>query len=270
MKVSSGTCEGIKFFADAVSEYPKRIIRQIRKLFMFVLPEKKRALYQSLRFNIDNSDANVNRILVRSLYGQFCSKENPEAENNEKYKGKSVENTFFKEVISTYNKLIFANNKDDIDLDIYSAICKSADIEYEKKQADETDNFSDRLDIDLETGEAFVDDTKHQRHVGAMKEMADRLFALGAPFLISDEEQPEDHNEHLMDMGEYDDEFDFTPIKTRKTFWGFNPVITEKCPELAMILGVNVMTQQNQAMLRMSWIVIIAVYGIKRLCGKVQ
>ena len=75
------------------------------------------------------------------------------AENNKEYKGKSVENTFFKEVISTYSKLILANNKDDIDLDIYTAICKSADIEYDKEQAaaEEVESTSDRLDIDLET-----------------------------------------------------------------------------------------------------------------------
>lgn len=254
--------------SDAVSENVRKNNQTTQKIiYVCASGEEKEALYKSLRFNTGNSDANVNKIIVRALYGQFCSKENPEAENNKEYKGKSVENTFFKEVISTYSKLILANNKDDIDLDIYTAICKSADIEYDKEQtaAEEVESTSDRLDIDLETGESFVDDIRHQRHVGAMSDMARRLLDLGAPFLISDEEQPEDGDEHLEDAGVYEDEYEvmFTPIKKRKTFWGFNPIVAEKCPELATILGVNIKMQQNSAYAKNELDCYRAVYGIQ-------
>lgn len=253
---------------DAIFENVKKNNQTAQKIIYVCATEKdKEALYQSLHFNTDTSDANVNQIIARALYGQFCSKENPEAENNKEFKGKSVENTFFKEVVSTYSKLIIANNKDDIDLDIYSAICKSADIQYEKERAEEEaqESETDRLEIDLETGESFADDSKHQRHISAMSEMVRRLLDLGAPFLISDDEQPEDADEHLSDSGSYDDEDDmtFTPIKKRKTFWGFNPIVAEKCPELATILGVNIKSQQNSAYTKNELDCYRAVYGIQ-------
>jgi len=253
---------------DAVSENIRKNGETAQKMiYVCASAEEKEALYKSLGFNTNTSDANVNKIIVRALYGQFCSKESPMAENNKEYIGKSVENTFFKEVISTYSKLILENNKDDIDLDIYSAICKSSDIEYEKQESesDDSENESDRLDIDLETGESTVEDMKHQRHIAAMSDMADKLFALGSPFLISDEEQPEDIDEHLVDDGIYDDEDEemFTPIKKRKTFWGFNPVVASKCPELATILGVNIKMQQNSAYLKNELDCYRAAYGIQ-------
>lgn len=261
IKVSNSLGDAVSANVQSNNQTTQKII------YVCASGKEKEALYKSLSFNIGNSDANVNKIIVRALYGQFCSKENPEAENNKDYKDKSVENTFFKEVISTYSKLILANNKDDIDLDIYTAICKSADIEYEKEKAaaNEIESVSDRLDIDLETGEALVDDSKHQRHVGAMSEMARRLLDLGSPFLISDEEQPEDGNEHLEDNGVYEDEDEvmFTPIKKRKTFWGFNPIVAEKCPELATILGVNIQMQQNSAYAKNELDCYRAVYGIQ-------
>ena len=254
--------------SDAVSENVRKNNQTSQKIiYVCASGEEKESLYKSLRFNTSNSDANVNRIIVRALYGQFCSKENPEAENNKEYKGKSVENTFFKEVISTYSKLILVNNKNDIDLDIYTAICKSADIAYEKAQAEveKIESDSERLDIDLETGESIVDDSKHLRHVEAMSDMARRLLDLGSPLLISDDEQPEDGDEHLADSGVYEDEDEvmFTPIKKRKTFWGFNPVVAERCPELATILGVNIKMQQNSAYAKNELDCYRAVYGIQ-------
>ncbi len=252
---------------DAVAENVRKNNQTSQKIiYVCASNEEKEALYKDLRFNTGNSDSNVNKIIVRALYGQFCSKENPEAENNKEYKGKSVETTFFKEVVSTYSKLILATNKDDIDLDIYTAICKSTDIEYEKSQAgaEESKVESDRLDIDLETGEVIVDDSKHQRHVGAMDAMARRLLDLGSPFLISDDEQPEDADEHLMGSDDFDnDDMNFTPIKKRKTFWGFNPIVAEKCPELATILGVNIKSQQNSAYSKNELDCYRAVYGIQ-------
>lgn len=252
----------------AVSENVRKNNQTAQKIvYVCASGEEKEALYESLRFNTANSDANVNKIIVCALYGQFCSNVSPEAENNQEYKGKSVENTFFKEVITTYSKLIISNNRADIDLDIYSAVCKSADIEYEKKQAaaDKEESVSDRLDIDLETGESFTDDTRHQRHVGAMYDITKRLHDLGSPFLISNAEQNEDPDEHLNDDGVYEDEDEVmvTPIKKHKTFWGFSPIVAEKCPELATILGVNIEKQQNSAYAKNELDCYRAVYGIQ-------
>lgn len=249
---------------DAVAENIRKN-GQIAQKIIYVCASKddKEAMYQSLCFNTANSDTNVNAIIVRALYGQFCVAENPEAENNQKYKDKKVEDSFYKEVTDTYSKLIRKNNKDDIDLDIYSAICKSADIEYEKAKAAEDEGSSDRLNIDLDTGESLTDDSKHYRHVRAMSDMANRLLNLGSPFLINDDETPEDRNENLIDSDVYDDDTVFTPIKKRKTFWGFNPIVAEKCPELAEILGVNIKLQQNSAYAKNELDCYRAIYGIQ-------
>ena len=254
--------------SDAVAENVRKNAQTAQKIiYVCASAKEKEELYKSLGFNIGNNDTSINAILVNALYGQFCSVENPTAENNKEYKGKSIEVTFFKEVISTYSKLIIDKNRDDVDLDIYSAICKSSDIEYEeKKKAEEESAVSDRLNIDLETGEDLEGDARHNRHVSAMETMTKRLLDLGSPFLISDEEQPEDTSEYLTeggDYGSYEDAETFTPIKKRKTFWGFNPYVAEKCKELAQILGVNVASQQNAAYAKNELDCYRAVYGIQ-------
>ena len=252
---------------DALAENIRKNQQVSQKvIYICASQEEKEAMYRSLRFNTGNSDANVNKIIVRSLYGQFCAKESPESEDNKPFVGKSVEVTFFNEVVATYSNIILTKNKDDIDLDIYSAICKSADIAYEKEEAENAKVMqeSDRLNIDLETGETLDGDARHQRHVDAMDDIARRLFDLGAPFLISDDELPEDTDEHLIDGDDEEDEDTvFTPIKKRKTFWGFHPAVAEKCPELATILGVNLQLQQNAAYEKNELDCYRAVYGIQ-------
>ncbi len=253
---------------DAVAENIRKNDQVSQKTIYVCASEKEKdALYKSLSFDVGGSDTKINGIIVKAFYGQFCAQENPDAERNSEYAGKSIETIFYKEVVNTYGNILIAKNKDDIDLDIYTAICKSSDIEYEeqKKKQNVQDIESDRLDIDFETGESVVDDSRHQRHVEAMNDMAKKLFNLGSPFLISNNEQPEDGNENLIEEDDpYDDvEETFTPIKKRKTFWGFNPVVAEKCPELATILGVNVDLQKNSAYLKNELSCYRAVYGIQ-------
>ena len=239
-------------------------------IYVCASDKEKESLYKSIDLDVSGSVSDINKIVVRAMYGQLCSKENPNAENNKEYKGKSVENTFFKEVVSAYSKLILNKNRDDIDLDIFSAVCKSADFERDYKRAKEEENKRESdsmlLDIDLETGEVLDDsESKYDYRVKAMKELVDELRGLGSPFLISDDEVPEDSNEHLID-GAYDEEkedFVFTPIKKRKTFWGFNPIVAEKCPKLGEILGVDIEKQKNSAYNRNELDCYRAVYGIQ-------
>lgn len=252
--------------ADSLAENVRKNNQTSQKMiYVCASGEEKEALYKSLYFNTSDSDSQINAIIVKALYGQFCANDNPDAEKNQEFKGKSVDVIFYKEVIDAYTKLILAKNKDDVDLDIYSAICKSSDIEDQKRREAEAEEEADRLNIDRETGDVIEVDEKHNRHIAAMEEMAKRLLDLGAPFLISDDEQPEDSDEHLIDAGAYDDEDEvtFTPIKKRKTFWGFNPVVADKCPELATILGVNVESQQNSAYAKNELDCYRAVYGIQ-------
>ncbi len=240
--------------------------QETEKIFYICATRKeKEALYKSICFDTNSGDAKINAIIVNSFYGQFCAEESPEADNNKKYKGKSTVNLFFKEVISTYSKIIRKKNKEDIDLDIYSAICKSSDIDYEAKQREknEENQDSDRLDVDLETSDDIEAVERYQRHIKAMKAVIEKLKEMSAPFLICSNEVPEDPDEHLIDNEKDDEEVIFTPTRKRKTFWGFHPILIEKCSELAAILGVDVEKQKNEAYEKNELDCYRAVYGIR-------
>lgn len=253
---------------EAVADNVRKNNRVFQKVvYVCATESEKEALYGSLMLDTSSSDVSINKIVVQALYAQMCVKESPEAANNKKYVGMSVENTFYREVISAYSKQIIDDHRDEVDLDIYSAVCKGADIKYEKIAAEQERlrRESDHLDIDIETSEDKSAESRHQRHVLAMNDVVKRLIDLSAPFLICNSEQPEDSNEHLIDDSDTDDSEDtvFTPIRKRKTFWGFSPIVAEKCPELARILGVNVQSQQNIAYSKNELDCYRAVYGIQ-------
>ena len=253
---------------DALADNVRKNNRVFQKvIYVCSTEDEKKALYESLMLDTSSSDVSINKIVVQALYAQLCVKESPEAANNKMYVGMNVENTFYREMLSAFSTKIVEDYKDEIDLDIYSAVCKSADIEYAEKAAEHerVRRESDRLDIDLETGEDNDSESRHQRHVLAMNSVVKRLIDLSSPFLICNNEQPEDGNEHLMDGEDYYDDEDtvFTPVRKRKTFWGFSPIVADKCPELARILGVNVKSQQNIAYSKNELDCYRAVYGIQ-------
>ncbi len=248
---------------DALEEHIEENVRKNstvaqKVIYVCASGEEKEELYQSLGFSTDTSDVKINAIIARALYGQFCAHESPDAQNNAEYKGKNIVKLFSKEVVSAYSKLILAKNKDDIDLDIYTAICKSADMAYEKKKAKDDADSEDDYEIDFETEDSGDDKTKHKRHIEAMQAIKKKLFDLGAPFLISNDDLPENDEDD-----EYDEDFVFTPTKKIKTFWGFHPAVANSCPELAQILGVNVKLQQNSAYAKNELDCYRAVYGIQ-------
>ena len=242
---------------------------QQKTIYVCASRQDKEALYKSLRFNTGNSDANLNAVLVNALYGQFCATENPGAVSNQQYKDRSVENIFYKEVTEIYSKILRTQHKDEVDLDIYSAICKSADMAYEmeEERRRQLEQELDRLDVDLETGESNRAEERHNRHMMAIKAMTVKLSKMASPFIISTDEIPEDKDEHLMDSFEEEDsDAPFTPIRKRKTFWGFHPVVVEKCPKLGAILGINAEQQMNSAYSKNELDCYRAVYGIQIGC----
>ncbi|MBQ1848725.1 MAG: hypothetical protein II135_12035, partial [Clostridia bacterium] len=246
-----------------------------KTIFVCASEKDKYALYDSLGVNVDTSNVSINKIIVNALYGKLCAEEFPDLEGNKEYKGKSVETIFYTEVINEYSEIIKRKYKGQIDLDIYSAICRSADIEFEEEEKkaelerEANDLDGERLNINPETGESTEIDAKNLRHISAMRAIVEKLIKLGSPCLITDNEQPDDPDEHLKsdadnnDDEEVIDEFDeFTPVKKHKTFWGFNPVVAAKCPELGQILGVNVASQQNSAYDKNVLECYRAVYGV--------
>lgn len=237
----------------------EKIVQKI--VYVCASGEEKESLYESLKINTAVSDDSINSMIVRSLYGKFCAEEKPDADNNSEYVDVSVENAFYREALSNYTKVIRKNYKDAVDMDIYSAVCAASDIAYEKerKSLEENDDLiSDILNVDLESGEENESDSRHDRHIKAMKNLVSRLHDLGAPFLISDDEFPVTEGDE-----DDDDAIKHMKIKKRKTFWGFNPVVAEKCPELGTILDVNIGLQQNNAYVKNELDCYRAIYGIQ-------
>ncbi len=235
-------------------------------IYVCATEKEKEALYKSIGLDTAGSEAGINGVVVKALYGQFCASERPDAENNKDYVGKSLENAFYRDVIATYTDILKKRHKDDIDLDIYSAICKCSDIEYEAKQQAIKDNESDNpfLDVDTETDESNDTAATQRRYLLAMEAMKKRLMDTAAPFLVTSEEFPddEDEDEHLSSDVVDEEPEDFIPTRKRKTFWGFNPVVAQNCSALGTILGINVAQQQNIAYSKNELDCYRAVYGI--------
>ncbi len=247
---------------------------QQKTIFICASEKDKRSLYDSLRIDVEASNTTINRMVMNALYGKLCAEEYPEMENNIEYKEKSVEGIFFVKLKNEYEHIIKSNYEEQIDLDIYTAICKSSDIAYEEERKAEQESQGNgvkpnTLDFDEETGTTRSSGAKKQRHIEAMEETVKKLLKLGSPCLITDNEQPDDPDEHLKsdadnndDEEEFDEFDEFTPVKKHKTFWGFNPVVAAKCPELGQILGVNVASQQNSAYDKNVLECYRAVYGV--------
>ena len=226
---------------------------QQKVVFVCASEEEKNVLYSDLHMDTGNSDTAVNRIIVNALYGQFCAQENKSAANNKQFVGKNISQIFKDELIRTYSYTIRAKRGEDIDMDIYAAVCRSSDIAYEKAQQAKADLGLGQ--VREETGEE-----RHRRHLQAMQVLTDSLAKLGAPFLIFDEDVEE--TESFGD-DEYRETANRTPIRKRKTYWGIHPQTAENCKELAQILGVSLDSHSDGAYSKNELDYYSAVYGIQ-------
>ncbi|MBO4982872.1 MAG: hypothetical protein J6D23_02345 [Clostridia bacterium] len=189
--------------------------------------QDKEYLYNTLELRLDDSHKELNKAVAKAFYEQLCVRENPDAENNKQYIGKNILGIFTSELINIYEKSIYNNYSEKIDLDLYSAVCKSSDMEFARENPGDCEN----------------EDTKHERHVDAMRAWAAKLKKNSAPFLNYFE----------------DDERD-TDIFIR--FWGFNSALAESCSELGEILGVLTEKQASNAYDKHELVCYQANYGV--------
>ncbi|MBQ8147114.1 MAG: hypothetical protein IJ039_10045, partial [Clostridia bacterium] len=196
--------------------------------YVFASGEEKEYLYESLNLDTGNSDKSINKTIVDAFYAQFCVKDNQIARNNIKYEKQSVIATFFTELLNTYGDIIKNDCNDKIDLDLYTAVCKSSDFEYKRENGDAEEDSNSRA----------------KRHMKAMKDWVARVQSNSSPYLL------------------VKDDIKSNPSK-QTTFWGFSPDLAKACPELGQILGVNTETQQNKAYDKCELDCYRAVYGIE-------
>lgn len=220
-----------------------------RTIYVYASESNKERVYESIRGDYNENNTDINDIVVKLLYGGFCSKINDTSEYNKEYKNKNIVSYFAVNVVNTFKKELLKTHRADIELDLYSALTMQVDAEEEAEQKAQED--SDILSVDLDEGVVLSEDIMQKKYEKAMFSLCDRLHFLAAPCIRYDDSLVTEKDEHLM-TGKLTDkeEEDFNasePEVKNKTFWGFNPILPKKYPSLAAKLGISVKLQQNEA-----------------------
>ena len=221
-----------------------------KTMFVYGSAEDKESIYQTLDFELDRSNVKINRSVIDAIYGSYCAEKRPSNPENAAYVGISVISALVQETIKDFRDRIDCNaaNSENVNLDIYTALCKSSDAEYARKGGKAKPVGS--LDgLDVTTGQIRVDDTEARRHREAFVACKNKLLRMAAPFLIHDKEVSDN------ELG--------TLTARPKTFWGFSPAVTVACPYIGTELGVNADLQADDAYPGNELYCYRAVYGME-------
>ena len=224
-----------------------------RTIYVCASASHKEKMYSDVKGQCQENNRDINGIVLKNIYGRFCAELNQTSNENKKYANVSVLDSFTVDVVRTYRKELAKRGRDFIDIDLYTALTiqVDADIEEEKRKARERGADEElEINVDLENDEVLSENSKQAAYDREMRRLCERLKYLASPCIKSDDEQPDNPNENLIDSNSADDEDGFNtvlPTKKHKTFWGFNKIIAGKYKELANVLGVNVDQQQNKA-----------------------
>lgn len=236
-------------------------------IYICASQKEKEELYQSLKLSTCRSDEAINRSIAEAIYGKYCYAEFPNAERNRMIGEVDVNSYFYVDTVHYFERLIMTSHKAEVDMDIYSAICRSSDIAYEEEQKSaQEESVELLLDVDLDADtDQLLADTATERHEEAMREVVEKLLNLSAPFLITNPyySAAEEHLKTDDSDGDMKLEMRNNRILTkRKTFWGFHPLVAKKCGNLGSFLGINVASQANSAYSKNELDCYRAVYGV--------
>ena len=213
---------------------------------LYVLGDQasKEAIYQSMDFELEASNAKINKGVVDAVYGCICAEKRPTHPGNEAYLDIDVSTAFLQEIILAFReKLTEPGNSKKVNLDIYTAISKESDVKAG------VDSKAKKSKVDFESGAVVQSNADVARHNDAFDEYKDRLFRLSAPFLQRKREVS--RNKHGI-------------VTTReKTFWGFSPELPEAYKEVGAVLGVNADIQADKAYPASELYCFRAVYGLE-------
>lgn len=229
-----------------------------KMIYVCASVEEKEGLYQSLMTSSESSDA-INRSVAESIYQDICYKEKESTDTG------SIMARFYVDMVRYFQKQILTEYEDEVDLDIYTAVCRSADFAYEKANAGKEPDEDELLAIDWDNEETLPDTTANDRHEQEMKKLVTQLTRLSEPLLVCKDFV--DGDEHLIpDPSDGDTVLETDGngqiLTKRKSFWGFHPDVVEKCPKLGNFLGVNTETQSNEAYPKNELDCYRAVYGV--------
>lgn len=216
-----------------------------KTLYVYAREGHKREVYDSLNLDLTGRNHELNRDVIDSIYGKFCSRVRPNVPKNAEYLKESIISAFHDKIISSFTKTIVSECRDLVDLDIISAIYKESDYKYQQDRAPESE---DPFAVNNDAEKAMV------RHQAAVVEYRNRLSQKAQPFLIA---QPdvvvkksddgfEPDTDSAVWMTTSDGEKLYMPIQTELTFWGFHPNTVARCPALEANLGANKATAAHE------------------------
>lgn len=221
-----------------------------KTMYVFGSQKDKEAIYKSLNFELDRSNVKINKSVIDAIYGRLCADKRPSNPENAAYANVGVITAFVKETIASFRDKIDsdANNSEEVNMDIYTALCKATDTEFAEKGG--KDRQSGGLgDLDIVTGAVNMSNERDRRHQEAFMNCKNKLFRMAAPFLIHDKEISDN------DLG--------TVTARPKTFWGFSPSVSESCPFIGNVLGINADLQSDSAYAKNELYCYRAVYGLE-------
>lgn len=251
---------------EEISDNVKRNEDNLTKtLFVLAKQKHKEAKYSSLGIELNGRNDDLNKDVITSVYGKFCAQYRPNIEENREYVDKSIITTFHNKLVNTFEKLIAKECKDDVDLDIISAIKQESDYEF----ALTNDGEADR--------DPFADENAMQRtatrHDRAIIGYRDRLNSMSAPFLrarpdealavVSNVEGVSYDENNAIWMTTEDGRVLHMPFQTKLTFWGFHPSTVENYPNITAALGANMATAADTGYRKNELYCYSSVYGIK-------
>lgn len=220
-----------------------------KTVYVFAGQQEKESIYQSMAFELSNNQINKN--VIDAIYGHYCAKKRPSNSENAKYTNVGVITTFVREIVQAFKYQIDHNdnNRENVDFDIYTAVCKASDLAFQNRggMTEKTEEI-DRLDV--ATGQlTSLENEDVRRHNADFTNFKDQLHRMAAPFLIHSREIP-------------NDEFGTVTTLT-KTFWGFSPDVIASYPQIGATLGVNADIQADKAYPKNELYCYRAVYGLE-------
>lgn len=194
----------------------------------------KESVYEELDFTSDRTDE-ISKSVIETAYGRLCAEMRPETRENKKYTTRGIAAEFLNDSVRTFRSRIDSNpnNREIVNINIYTAICRQCDTEAADRRTDEQ-REQEALDfVNLEEGTTADLSDRNPAYNVAFRRCADRLFAMAAPMLICTPEPADENNGATTQM--------------TKTFWGFHTSVAAAYNQIGAVLGTNADTEQNAA-----------------------
>lgn len=171
-----------------------------KTMYIYGSKENKETIYQALHLSSDKINSKIHKSVIDVIYGKLCAERRPDVSENRYFRDICCTSVFVEDTIKSFREKIDynRNNSEIVNMNIVDAICKARDSEI---------SHLNQIVFDFDI---FENDTvaTHHSYRDVVSECMDKLYAMAAPFLIYNSEQPD------MVIG-------YNDVRCR-VFWGFN------------------------------------------------